>query len=69
MYILRNSNGVTVQVKKGFSWTMLFFGMFVPLLRGDFKWFFISGIAAMLTSGMSWLIFPFFITDYISIIY
>ncbi|MGL4677473.1 MAG: HrgC protein [Brevinema sp.] len=35
-------NRHTGQIKKailGFSWTTFFFGMFVPLLRGDFKIF------------------------------
>lgn len=26
------------QVKVGFSWTMFFFGFWVPLIRGDWKW-------------------------------
>lgn len=59
MYKLRNANGVTKEVKKGFSFTMLFFGVFVPLVRGDWKYFIISLIAAIVTSGISWLIFPF----------
>ena len=60
MYTLKNENGVTKEVKKGFSWTMLFFGVFVPLVRGDWKWFLITLIAAFVTFGISWLIFPFF---------
>ena len=60
MYSLMNENGVRKQVKKGFSWTMLFFGIFVPLVRGDWKWFFITLVAALVTSGISWLVFPFF---------
>ena len=60
MYNLRNQNGVTKQVKKGFSFTMLFFGIFVPLVRGDWKYFFLSLIAAIFTAGVSWLVFPFF---------
>ena len=59
MYTLKNENGVTKQVKKGFSWTMLFFGVFVPLIRGDIKWFAISLVAAFVTVGISWLVFPF----------
>ena len=60
MYKLRNANGVTKEVKKGFSWTMLFFGVFVPLVRGDWKWFLISLVAAIFTGGITWLVFPFF---------
>ena len=60
MYTLKNENGVTKEVKKGFSWTMLFFGVFVPLVRGDWKWFLISLIAGFVTVGISWLVFPFF---------
>lgn len=59
MYTLRNENGVEIQVKKGFSWTALLFGCFVPLVRGDWEYFFVSIAAALLTSGLSWLIFPF----------
>lgn len=55
------------QVKKGFSWTFFFFGLFVPLIRGDLKWavimfllqsvigFFTLGIGAFVVS----LIFAF----------
>ena len=60
MYTLKNEYGVTKEVKKGFSWTMLFFGVFVPLVRGDWKWFLISLLAGIVTVGISWLIFPFF---------
>ena len=60
MYTLKNKDGVTKEVKKGFSWTMLFFGVFVPLVRGDWKWFLISLLAGLVTCGISWLIFPFF---------
>lgn len=38
------TNPTTKQIKQakiGFSWTTFFFGMFVPLVRGDWKWFFI----------------------------
>ena len=59
MYTLKNKDGVTKEVKKGFSWTTLLFGSFVPLVRGDWFYFFISIVAAMLTFGISWLVFPF----------
>lgn len=38
------------EVKLGFSWTMFFFGAFVTLFRGDWKWFLIIlGIDVVLT--------------------
>lgn len=51
--------GLIKQVKLGFSWTTLFFGIFVPLLRGDIKWALIMGVSALLTFGLSWLVYPF----------
>ena len=32
---MKNEIGQIKVVKEGFSWTMLFFGIFVPLCRGD----------------------------------
>lgn len=60
MVVMKNEYGVTKEVKKGFSWTMLFFGLFVPLIRGDLKWTIISLILAFITAGISWLVLPFF---------
>jgi len=57
---LINSNGATkTGVKYGFSWTLFFFGPFVPLFRGDIKWLIIMLILAPLTFGIAGLIFPF----------
>lgn len=39
MVILKNKEtGLTKNCVTGFSWTTFFFGVFVPLVRGDLKW-------------------------------
>ncbi len=60
MITLKHSNSnFLVKAPTGFSWTTLFFGVFVPLFRGDILWSAIMLILAILTFGLSWLIFPF----------
>lgn len=56
---LENSAGMCKEVKVGFSWTGLFFGILVPMVRGDWKGFFIWLIVDIVTVGIGWLIFPF----------
>ena len=56
---MKNSVGVTKQVKLGFSWTMLFFGLFVPLFRGDIKWTILSLVLSIVTCGIAWFVLPF----------
>lgn len=59
-------SGHEIKTKKGFSWTTLFFGFFVPLFRGDVKWFFIilivNVIVGSITAGIgllvTWIVFP-----------
>ena len=43
----------------GFSWTVFFFGFFPPIFRGDWKWGLIILVAAVITLGLSSLIFMF----------
>ena len=56
---LKNDIGMVKEVKVGFSWTNFFFGPFVPALRGDWKYAGIMVICAMITAGISSLVFPF----------
>ena len=55
-----NLNGVLKECPTGFSWTNLFFGIFVPMFRGDWKWCLIQLVVNLITCGFSALIFPFF---------
>lgn len=59
MIITLEKNGIVEYAPIGFSWTVFFFSIFVPLLRGDFKGFFIMLIVNILTGGLSLFIFPF----------
>lgn len=43
----------------GFSWTVFFFGFFVPLFRGDWKWFLIMFFIGVPTFGLVNLAFCF----------
>ena len=55
-------NKISGQIREapvGFSWTNLFFGAFVPLFRGDWKWAIIQYLLVLPTFGLSCLIFPF----------
>ena len=56
---MKNEIGQVKIVKEGFSWTMLFFGIFVPLYRGDWKWFLIILIANIFTYGWASVVFTF----------
>jgi len=51
--------GVVKTAPIGFSWTSLFFGVFVPLIRGDIKWFFMGLAIAIFTLGIGWIFIPF----------
>jgi hypothetical protein len=60
---IRMENVNTKEIREtviGFSWTVLLFGVFVPLFRGDIKWFLIFLVIAFVTFGFGWLVVPFF---------
>lgn len=63
MILFNKETGEMKETKEGFSWTMLFCGVFVPLSRGDYKWFLLTGLLAFFTMGISWVILPFFYND------
>ena len=52
-------NKLVKEAPVGFSWTVLFFGGFVPLVRGDWAWFFIMMIANFVTFGIASIVFAF----------
>lgn len=60
MHIKFKKNGVSREVKVGFSWTVLFFGPLAFASRGMWAMFAISWIVAMVTLGLSSFFFPFF---------
>ena len=49
---MRHESGVEKIAYDGFSWTALIFGFFVPLFRGDWKWFAIALAASLINSAM-----------------
>ena len=58
--IFKNPNtGAMKEAPVGFSWTTCFFGPFPALFRGDWKWSLIQFILALLTGGLSTLVFMF----------
>lgn len=54
-----DATGMEKTTKLGFSWTGLFFGILVPMVRGDWKGFFIWLLVDVVTAGIGWFIFPF----------
>ena len=56
---LKDEMGMVKEAKIGFSWTTLFFGAFVPAIRGDWKYAGIMVVCAVITCGISSLVFPF----------
>lgn len=53
-----NKIGQGKEIKIGFSWTMFFFGIFVPIFRADWKWFIILIVANALFSPTGYAFIP-----------
>jgi hypothetical protein len=51
--------GETKEAPVGFSWTVFFFGFFPPIFRNDWKWALIILVFALITWGLSSLVFMF----------
>ncbi len=55
----QEATGKTIEVKRGFSFTYLFFGPFVPLLRGHIGGFFLTLFVELASLGFARLILLF----------
>lgn len=56
------ANGYTIKFNRWVEFiTCLVFGSFYFAYRGFWGHFFLSAILAILTSGISWLLYPFFV--------
>lgn len=60
LYLRHPLSGATKKAPQGFSWTTLLFGLFVPLLRGDWKFVGLGLLAILVgivTAGIVILIY------------
>lgn len=69
MIMLKDSNGVIKKAPVGFSWTTLFFGFLVPLLRGDLKWAVIMGLVSLAIGAITFGIGVFFVWVFFAVKY
>jgi len=58
-YVNENTGGV-VEIKKGFSWTGLFFGVFHAFYRKQIALGLGLWLASLATCGVALLVYPFF---------
>lgn len=61
IYFENPRTGQMKEAPVGFSWTTFFFGPFPMLFRGNWKWFAIILLLAMMTWGLSNLVFMFMV--------
>lgn len=64
LYLKHPVTGEVKQAPTGFSWTTLFFGVFVPLSRQDWIPAVVMFFAAAATRGLTWFVVPFFYNAY-----
>ncbi len=65
--VMLEKNGVQKEGFVGFSWTMFFFGFFVPLFRGDFKWLLITLVLMFFSLGLAQFILCFLYNKFYTI--
>lgn len=59
--VITVTNGLDIKkVPIGFSWTTLFFGLFVPLIRMDWLWVVIMLVSGALSYGLIPIVLSFF---------
>ena len=59
IYFQNSQTGQIREAPVGFSWTVLFFSWFPPMFRSDWKWTLIMLLCALVTWGLSGLVFMF----------
>ncbi len=70
MIILRHKeSGLLKECTTGFSWTVFFFGLFVPLIRGDLKWAVILCVLSLIVGSFTFLIGAFVVNIIFALVY
>lgn len=59
IFFENSHTGAKKEAPVGFSWTSLFFNIFVPLIRGDWKWAILTFIITTFTLGFGVIYFAF----------
>jgi len=59
IFFENSHTGAKKEAPVGFSWTTFFFGFFVPMVRGDWKWAIIMFLLAVFTFGIAMIYFWF----------
>lgn len=58
--LVNEKTGISKEVPVGYSWITIAVGFFLPIYRGDLKWFVFYFLTAILTYGLGPIILAFF---------
>jgi hypothetical protein len=58
--LINEQTGISKKVPVGYSWITLAVGFFLPMYRGDLKWFIFYFLAALFSYGVGPIILAFF---------